>query len=153
MQTKFINHSLFISLMCVVAFAGMLWLYFSDDQFMKLVLDKSSSGFIPFISFAVSGYSGYGLSRLNVFDKLDGLKEKDAVKINKQASVFRAAFEEILIFSLFSGIVLFIIGLIASSSPIIKVYNYEIDFNVILGTIFSLTISVIVFFNRNEKNI
>ena len=130
----------------------MLWLYFSHDQFMKLVLDKST-GFIPFISFAVSGYSGYGLSRLNVFDKLDDLKEKDAVKINKQVSAFRASFENIFIYSLISGILIFIIGLIASSSPILQIFNFEINFKIIFGFIFGLTIFVIVILLVKMKKI
>lgn len=144
MFNKYLTHNILASIISIMMFLIMLWLYFSGEQFMKIVLEKSTS-FIPLISFAVSGYSGYGLSRLNVFDKLEELKEKDKVMIDNQVSAFRVAFENILEFSLSCGAIIYILGLIASSDPILNISSViTIDIRVLLGVLFSFSLSVFI---------
>lgn len=144
MLKQLFNYTTGIIFLSLIIFCIILWLYFSNNKFMDLIIEKSYT-YTALISFLFSAFSGYGLTRLAVFDKLDDLKEEDAIKIHKQASSFRKYFEDILHFSIASGLIIFILGIIATSFPIIEILSIDLNPKVFFGIFFSFIISIIFF--------
>ncbi len=133
------NHSIGIVTASVLVFLAMLWFCFTIDGMIKDVVEKATY-LIPILSAVTSGYSGYGLSRLSTFDKVDDLQERDAALINKQVLILRSSLESIIPFSIFCGLIIFICGLVAIHHPQVHIF-IDIDVQVFMGIFFSFTVT------------
>ncbi|NJA04758.1 hypothetical protein HC024_03215 [Methylococcaceae bacterium WWC4] len=134
------THKKYAIAISLVAFILMIISCFSSDEVLSVIIEKLNSLF-PVLALAIIGPSGYGISRLSIFDKLEDLQEKDAAKVNIESSVFRKSLYSIVTFSAACGIILFILGLIVSSKIKINIYSIDVDFKESLAIFFSFTIA------------
>jgi len=135
MIREMMSHGSTIIVISTITFIGMLCSFFLLDNIFQQILDKANY-FITILSLVTAAYSGYGLSRLSIFDKLDDLQENDAVRIEQLASFFRKKLESIVRFSIMCSVILFIFGLIA---------KYSEHAYIFFGVFLSFTVASIVF--------
>lgn len=133
-------HKKYAIAISLVVFIIMIISCFSSDEILSVIIEKLNSLF-PVLMLAIIGPSGYGISRLSIFDKLEDLQEKDAAKVNIESSVFRKSLYSIVTFSASCGIILFILGLIVSSKIKINIYSIDVGFKETLAIFFSFTIA------------
>lgn len=129
----------------VIAIFGLVFITmaafcFLNNDFVNVILEKFNT-FFPILTLAIIGPSGYALTRLNVFDKLDDLQEKDAAKVNIESLIIRKSIYSILIFMGACSLIIFISGLLISSKTILTIYSIDIDFKGFMAIFFSFTIS------------
>jgi hypothetical protein len=141
MLNKVKNHNIGIVIASALVFFLMLWFCFTIDGMIENVMSKATY-FIALLSAVTSVYSGYGLSRLSVFDKLDDLQERDAALINRQISAIRSILESIIPFSLLCGLIILICGLIPVNVPP-KYFFPTIEVRIFIGIFFCFTVASI----------
>lgn len=132
MNNNIKNKSLFV-FFPILIFIGLLFSYLFIDGFLNAVIGKIY--YVIVIFFAItSGYNGYVLTRLNILDNLDNLKDIDADKIRKTTISIRKLLDKFIPFSIYcAGILLissFVVGIIPNTHIFIGIFS---SFTIAIG--------------------
>jgi hypothetical protein len=128
------NKSLFV-FFPILIFIGLLFSYIFIDGFLNAVIGKIY--YVIVIFFAItSGYNGYVLTRLNILDNLDSLKDIDADKIRKTTISIRKLLDKVIPFSIYCA------GILLISSFVVEIIP---NTHIFIGIFSSFTIAIGIF--------